>query len=383
MEALSAIFWLLLFLVFYSYLGYAIIVFILNLFKRRQSFTGGELPPVTVVIPAYNEEAVIEEKLLNTISMNYPAGFIKVIVVADGSTDATVEKASAFPFAQVLFEPERKGKAAALNRAMQHVATPLVIFSDANTILNTDCARNMAKHFGDELTGAVAGEKKVAHTSGVGTAEGWYWKYESYMKKLDGDFYSIVGAAGELFCMRTLLYQPLEEDTIIDDFVLSMDLCLSGYRIRYEPGAYAVELPSANIGEEKKRKLRIASGAFQALSRLPLKRLLHHPALCFQFFSRRWLRWVVCPFAIPLIFILNIFLSALHPSEIYDLLMWGQILFYLSALAGYLMISKAFFLTTIPFYFLFMNYCMIHGLILYRKGKHSALWTRSERALKV
>lgn len=379
MDLIATIFWILVAVVMYAYIGYALLMIIVTLFTRKKIGPAHIFPPLTIVIPAFNEEKVIEQKLLNTVGLDYPAEHLSIIVVADGSTDKTVEKAKAFPIAKVLFEKERRGKAASLNRAMQHVTTPLVLFSDANTMLNIHCLQHIVKHFADERTGAVAGEKKVAHTSGVGTAEGWYWKYESFLKKLDGDFYTIVGAAGELFCLRSVLFRPLNEEVIIDDFVLSMELCLSGYRIAYEPGAYAVELPSASLSEEKKRKIRIASGAFQALSMISVNKLLHHPALFFQFVSRRWLRWVICPFAIVAIFLLNIMLAAQHPDKIYDILLWLQASFYVAALVGYLTIKKAFFITTIPFYFLFMNYCMLQGLFTYLRGEHSSLWTRSER----
>jgi poly-beta-1,6-N-acetyl-D-glucosamine synthase len=380
MDIVAFIFWFLLFLVFYNYIGYAVILFIINLFRRKPRMHTGDLPAVTVVIAAYNEEKVITEKLLNTASLNYPKELLKVLIVDDGSTDATREKISEFPFAHVLHQKERKGKSAALNYAMQEVQTPLVLFSDANTMLNVDCILHLVKHFADERTGAVAGEKKVAHTSGVGTAEGWYWKYESLMKELDARFYSIVGATGELFCMRTVLFQPIDEDMILDDFTLSIGLCLNGYRVRYEPHSYAVELPSASFAEEKKRKIRIASGAFQALSKLSLSKLLRHLRLFFQFISRRWLRWVVCPFAIPLLLILNVILAFQHPDSVFDTLLLLQLIFYGLAILGLVFTRHAFFVITIPFYFLFMNYCMAAGLIRYRQGKHSALWSRSERA---
>ena len=379
MDLLATIFWILLCTVLYAYVGYALLMIVVTLFTRRKRSAETTYQPLTIVIPAFNEEEVIEQKLLNTVGLDYPEEHLSIIVIADGSTDATVEKAKAFPFAKVLFEKERKGKAASLNRAMKHVTTPLVLFSDANSMLNVNCLRHIVGHFSDERTGAVAGEKKVAHTSGVGTAEGWYWKYESFLKKLDGDFYTIVGAAGELFCLRTVLFRPLNESVIIDDFVLSMDLCLSGYRIGYEPGAYAVEMPSASLAEEKKRKVRIASGAFQALSMISFRKMLHHPALLFQFVSRRWLRWVICPFAIAVMFLLNVILAYAHPDPLYDILLFAQIIFYVAALIGYLTIRKAFVLTTIPFYFLFMNYCMMLGLFTYIRGEHSSLWTRSER----
>jgi poly-beta-1,6-N-acetyl-D-glucosamine synthase len=374
-------FWFLLAVIFYSYAGYAVTVL---LFKRKPSITTSDIseyPEVTIVVPAFNEAMVLAEKVENTISLNYPREKLTAIFVIDGSNDNSAEILARYPFIKILHEPLRKGKAAAINHAMQMVKSPIVIFTDANSFLNLQSLQKIVPHFTNSLVGAVAGEKKLVQAHGMGEAEGWYWKYESFMKTLDARFYSVVGAAGELFALRTSLFKPLPEKTLLDDFMLSLDVCLSGHIIAYEPGAFATEGPSASLLEEKKRKIRIAAGAFQTISGLSVKKLFAYPAFAFQFISRRWLRWAICPFAIILLFVINAFLAVDFPNSIYAWLFILQLVFYVMALIGWGLIkkNKTFFAATIPFYFLFMNYCMIAGLFRYLGKKETVLWEKAGR----
>jgi poly-beta-1,6-N-acetyl-D-glucosamine synthase len=383
MAALGIIFWILVSVVFYSYLGYALLMLLVTR-KKTVVYPAADLPSLTVIIASYNEGLILEQKINNTLSLNYPADKINILVVADGSDDNSLEILSRYPSMKVLHEQERKGKAAAINRAMHVTDTEIVVFTDANTLLNKECLLKLVTHFRNDRTGAVAGEKKLLPIYGMGEAEGWYWKYESLMKTLDARFYSVVGAAGELFALRKNLFSPLPEDTLLDDFVLSLHVCLNGYILAYEPGAYAIEAPTASLHEEKKRKLRIAAGAFQTISRLSLKKLFSVPRFAFQFISRRWLRWSVCPFAIVIIFILNVFLAFYSDYAVYKLFFILQLAFYFFALAGWWLIknNKTFVLTTIPFYFLFMNFCMIEGWMRWLKKKETVLWSKSERRIE-
>lgn len=382
---LSIIFWILLLLIFYSYIGYAILILLIIPFKKKKSKEPHlkELPEITLVIASYNEEEILAAKIDNTQEINYPAEKIFLIVVSDGSIDNSLAILANYKRIQVIHEAERKGKVAALNRAMYFVKTPFVVFTDANGLLNSDSILNIVQHFSDEKVGAVAGEKKVAHTSGMGTAEGWYWKYESFMKKLDASFNSVISAAGEVFAMRTHLYIPLDEQVILDDFVLSINICLKGYKIIYEPGAFAIEMPSVSLKEEQHRKTRIAAGAFQSLQYLSFKKMLSKPLLLFQFFSRRWLRWVICPGAVIAILLINVMLSFIHSNVLYDYLLFMQLIFYAAACIGWLLIRRnhAFVLTTVPFYFLFMNFCMLKGAYIFLLNKQTVMWPKAERTV--
>ncbi|MFN2439223.1 MAG: glycosyltransferase family 2 protein [Chitinophagaceae bacterium] len=382
---LSVIFWILLALIFYCYVGYALIISMIIPFKKKtnRGVPFKELPEITLVIACYNEEKVLAAKMENTSELNYPAEKLFVIVVTDGSTDNSLAILSNYKNIQVIHEAERKGKVAALNRAMLFVKTPFVVFNDANALFNRDSIFNIVQHFSNEKTGAVAGEKKVIHSSGMGTAEGWYWKYESFMKRIDASFNSVISAAGEVFAIRTNLYEPLSEDVILDDFILSMQVCLKGYNIVYEPRAFAIEMPSICLKEEEKRKVRIATGAFQSLQFLSFKKLVRKPLLFFQFFSRRWLRWVVCPPSIIAILLINIVLSVVHTNVLYDYLLLMQLVFYLLAVAGWVLIRRnhAFVLTTLPFYFLFMNFCMLKGAYQFLKNRQTVIWPKAERTV--
>lgn len=379
-----------LFLVFYSYIGYGMLVWLLirlrSLFRTpRPVPVTTEWPRVSIVVAAYNEERFIIEKIENTLSLDYPRDKLDIIFITDGSTDNTPALARRYTDIRVLHEPERRGKVAAIHRAMHTVTTPITIFCDANTLLNKASVRNILRHYADPKVGGVAGEKKVlsgdsGQASGAG--EGIYWKYESLLKRLDAELYTVVGAAGELFSIRTELYEPVPHDVLLDDFVISLGICRRGYRIVYEPQSFASETPSTSMKEEQKRKIRISAGAFQSMIMLKdLLNIVRYPVLSFQYISHRVLRWTVCPIALPLIFILNIIL-AFHPGgTFYLLLLAGQCLFYVAAIAGWLLSNRNIKVKAlyVPYYFFFLNLSLYLGFLRFRKGRQSVLWEKAAR----
>jgi poly-beta-1,6-N-acetyl-D-glucosamine synthase len=389
MTAAETLFWLCLAALFYCYLGYGFLLYAGNrlkkLFMGPRKTPSRDLLPVTLVVAAYNEEAVLERKIANTLQLDYPRELLHVIFITDGSTDHSCGLIRQHDFINLLHQNERKGKSAALKRAMRFVHTPIVIFSDANSMLNPGCIKAMMPHYADPGTGGVAGEKKIMNddqVSVVGQAEGLYWKYESFMKKQDADFNTVAGAAGELFSIRTALFYPLEEHLILDDFILSMQVCLQGYKIAYEPSAYAVELPSASLGDEERRKVRIAAGAFQSIYYLRhCLNIFRYPRLGFQYISRRLLRWIACPVLIFLLFISNTWLVVNTQGLVFDYFLIAQGIFYLLALAGriFITLSWKMGILNIPFYFVFMNLCMVKGFFRYLQGRQSVLWEKSMR----
>ena len=383
MTMMTILFWFCLAVLFYCYIGYGLLLHFINSFvkKRKNVSHSFYQPPVTLVIPAYNEGGILSRKLQNSLALNYPADKLKILVVADGSNDETAQVLQQYPGIQLLHNSQRRGKAAALNHAMQTVQTPIVIFTDADSLLNKDAVQNMVPHFENVKVGGVAGEKKIeeGHSS-VGRAEGLYWQYEAVMKRLDAQFYTVLGA-GELLALRTALYPVLDEALILDDLYLSMHIGLQGYTVAYEPQAWATEAPTVSLQEEGKRKVRIASGAFQAIEKLRLRRLLRYPKMAFQYVSRRWLRWVLCPIFIITLLVLNILLVAQNGGTLYNVLLGLQGIFYTAAFAGWLLIKnkRGGALATVPFYFLFMNFCMLKGLFLYLSGRHTALWPKAQK----
>lgn len=173
-----------------------------------------ELPEVTLFITAYNEEAVVDGKMKNCHELDYPEDKLHIVWVTDGSNDRTNAKLKEYSDTTVLFSPERKGKTAAMNRGMKFISTPIVVFTDANTFINSQAIREIVRCFNHPKVGCVAGEKRVDMNSAEGAAaggEGLYWKYESFLKKLDYQLYSAIGAAGELFAVRTSLYEEMPD----------------------------------------------------------------------------------------------------------------------------------------------------------------------------
>ena len=370
---------------FYTYIGYGLLaVALVRLRGERpapEPFSEDGWPAVTVVVAAFNEAAWIADKVHNTRRLDYP-GDVRLLVVADGSRDGT-EQIARDAGAEVLFDPVRRGKVAAMNRAMEHVTTPIVAFTDANAMLTPGALHHLVAPFADPVVGAVAGEKRVA-TSDAGTGgEGLYWKYESGLRRLDSRLHSVVGAAGELFALRTDLVEPLEEDTLLDDFVLSLRVAERGFRVAYAPEAVAEEGPSASMEDEWTRKVRICAGGWQALVRLRgLLNPFRHGVLTLQYVSHRALRWTLAPLLLPLAFVLNAVLAwGLH-NPVYSMLLAAQIVFYVVALLGWGLRDvdvpvRGF---RLPLYVVFMHAAVYPGVVRFLTGRQSVNWTRAARA---
>ena len=390
MTTIAILFWAGVFLVFYTYLGYGILLWTLVKIREalrpaRRYEVAAEAPEVTLLIAAYNEQEIVAEKMANCRALEYPASKLRITWITDGSTDRTVELLAAYPDATVLHDARRGGKTAALNRALEHIRTPLVVFTDANTMLNLEAVTEIVRCFEDPQVGCVAGEKRVADAGGAGAAatEGVYWKYESKLKELDYRLYSAVGAAGELFAVRRGLWQTLPEDTLLDDFVCSMLIAWQGYKIAYCKEAYALETPSADMGEEGKRKKRIAAGGLQSVWRL--RKLLNpfrYGVLWFQYVSHRVLRWTLTPVVLVALLPLNVaLLWSGHPT-LYVVTLALQCAFYLAALAGRALerSGRRSRLLFIPYYFLFMNLNVFRGTAYLATHRGRGAWEKAKRA---
>lgn len=383
------LFWLCTFIVFYSYLGYGILLYViiktLRIFRKKPFYSPGFEPAVTLVVPCFNEAGYIEEKIKNSLELDYPADKLKLIFISDGSTDDTPQRIKKYDRVMALHEEGRNGKAAAMNRAMKFVDTPIVVFCDANTSLNKEAIRELVKHYEDPEVGAVTGEKRIISSDkeGASTAgEGIYWKYESFLKKLDSELYTIVGAAGELMSYRTELYTELPKDSLLDDLMQSMRIAIGGHRVIYEKNAWAAETASANVKEELKRKIRISAGAWQSMLRLGKAfNPFHNFRLTFAFVSHRVLRWTLAPFSLLILLCINIPLC-LQQGGIYTLFMIAQALFYSLALLGWYFENQRIKVKVlfVPYYFFIMNLCVYLGLFRFLKGKQTVSWERAKRA---
>lgn len=387
---LELYFWIGLGIIFYTYLGYGILLYIIVLLKRSfssakpQQYSFEELPGMTLIVACYNEADILDEKVKNTLDLQYPVEKLNLYFVTDGSNDNSVEVLKKYERVVTFHDDKRAGKVAAVNRVMPHVKTPIVAYCDANTFLNPEALVHLARHYKDPKVGAVAGEKKIyqgdkEHAAGSG--EGAYWKYESALKKLDSELHTVVGAAGELFSVRTELYEDVPRNIIIEDFFLSMRIVERGFRVVYEPDAYAMETSSASVKEEQKRKVRIAAGGIQSIVKLyGLLNVFKYGVVTFQYVSHRVLRWTLTPLLLPVVFVLNYLLLNLHP--VYLVLFIGQVLFYSISLLGYLLQGKKikFKMLFIPYYFTFMNWSVYRGFLRYIGGKQSAVWEKAKRA---
>jgi cellulose synthase/poly-beta-1,6-N-acetylglucosamine synthase-like glycosyltransferase len=392
---MEVLFWVLLFVVFYSYLGYGVLLFLIIKIRRTlgmgKPFEGNEdyEPEVTLFVAAYNEKDYVDAKIQNSFELDYPKEKVRHVWVTDGSDDGTPDILRKYDNVEVYHKPERGGKIGAMNRGLDFVKTPIVIFSDGNTMLGKDSIREIVKLFRNPKVGCVSGEKRIYQKdadAAAGAGEGLYWKYESTLKKWDAELYSVVGAAGELFAIRTELYEHVEKDTLLDDFMVSLRIAKRGYTIQYNPNAYAIETASANVKEELKRKIRIAAGGIQSIVRLKeLLNVFKFGTLSFQYISHRVLRWTITPLLLLLLIPLNIYLSFkdggfLDPN-LYSILLWGQIVFYFSALTGWILEARKLRLKLlfVPYYFFIMNYAVYMGFFRYLKGKQSVKWERAKR----
>ncbi|PLX13534.1 MAG: glycosyl transferase [Marinilabiliales bacterium] len=395
MNTLSFIFWLLLFIVFYAYLGYGILLFVLIQLKRiffgkKKVINDDYEPEVTLFVAAYNEKDYVDAKVENSFSLKYNPEKVRQVWVTDGSDDGTPDILRKYSDkgVEVYHEDARGGKIGAMNRGMKFVKSPIVIFSDGNTMLGEESIQRIVDMFKDPKVGCVSGEKRIFKKdadSAVGS-EGIYWKYESKLKKWDAELYSVVGAAGELFAIRTELFREVEKDTLLDDFIISLRVAMDGYTIQYDPEAYAIESSSANVQEELKRKIRIAAGGIQSILRLsPLLNIFKYGTLSFQYISHRVLRWTLAPLALPFIFILNFFLALDAGMDsftnIYTLLFYAQIVFYVFAMIGWILENRKISIKIlfIPYYFFVMNYAVYKGFQRFLKGQQTVNWERAKR----
>lgn len=392
---LSAFFWIFLFILVYTYIGYPLLLWLMVHVKRlifpakERPHTEFE-PEVCLFVTAYNEIDFVRQKVENSRQLDYPQEKVQYLWITDGSDDGTEAKLAEYPDNDVHHRPERNGKMHAMNRGMKFVKAPIIIFSDTNTLLNRSSIREIVKCFSDPAVGCVAGEKRIlqknADVASV-AGEGLYWKYESWVKNMDSELNTAVGAVGELFAVRRELYEEVETDTILDDFIISMRIAQKGYKIAYTPFAYAEETASLNVKEELKRKIRIAAGGIQSLPRL---RMLLNPfrfgAMSWQLFSHKVLRWTLAPVSLFLLFIVNgiiVFRDGLGDiSDFYTYFFFLQLFCYMLAILGWFLENHKLRLKMLfaPYYFVSINYASILGILRHFRGRQPVQWEKSKRA---
>lgn len=344
---------------FYHLLGYGALLWLINLSKKREKtikyLSDNQLPFVTVICAAYNEEQVIKAKIDSFLAMDYPQDKMQLIVISDDSSDQTNQIVSSFANLNVklLVQKPRAGKQSAQNLALEHIQGDLVLSTDANSIFAPDALRILVNRlYSDPKLGMVSGELKLLKKGSKQSGEGLYWRYEAWLKQLDSKFRSIICANGSLFLIKREFFGKVDPDSA-DDFERTLIVLEHGYNVAYEPQACVYEEESEKASDELRRKVRIISGEWAALSRH--RRLLNpfrYPAISFLLISHKLIRWLFFAFVICG-FISTIFLIA-QPFYLFAFI--AQMLVYTLGLLGLAAQNKGIHIpfTAIPAYLLAM-----------------------------
>ncbi len=394
----ALLFWISIIGIAYTYFGYPLLIALLAKIRAPLPLKRTSAPPVTLLIAAYNEELVIESKIRNSLSLEYPPGKLQILVVTDGSADQTPEIVKKFgkEGVELLHNPERRGKMAAINRAMPHARGEIIVFSDANNYYQPDTLINLTAPFGDDKVGAVSGSKVIDRGDGnLGASEGLYWKYESFIKKQESRLGSCTSVAGEIFALRKELYIPPPNNIINDDFYIGMQAIRQGYRLVYVPEARSFERVSPSARDEIIRRTRINAGRYQAIS-LASQVLPRSPLLVWQIISHKFMRplvpffmiaaalfnllLIVFPFSAKGIFARGFYLS----PPLAQIVLLLQALFYMLAwiggrLANQKETSRLARLLYLPSFLTNSNFAALKGFFQFLRGKQSHIWERAQR----
>lgn len=298
-RAVEAVFFASIGVIAYVYFLYPVLLAVTGYLRRpivREDIT----PTVCLLIAANNEEAVIAAKIENSLRLDYPAGHLHVLVASDGSVDRTNAIVSAYagPRVTLFALPERRGKMAAINRAVAKTTADVVVFSDANTFLEPDAVRTLVRSFADPNVGAVSGDVVLTgRRAMLAGSEDLYYRYERRLQQLESHIGSMIGVDGALYAIRRPLFCAPPDDTILDDMAIPMAVVRAGYRVVFEAGARASEAGSETAAEEFARKSRVIAGAVQFLLRRDSAVPLRRPQVLFSLVSHKALRWLSPGFA--------------------------------------------------------------------------------------
>jgi poly-beta-1,6-N-acetyl-D-glucosamine synthase len=390
---MAFLFWLSVFLIFYTYAGYPLILYLFTRSRLPLQPYEEYLPLVTLLIAAYNEERVIAKKLENTLALDYPREKLQILVAADGSTDQTVEIVQSFANrgVELSYLPNRDGKMAAIDRALPLVKGEILIMSDANNHFNPGALRALAAPFQDATVGATGGAKHILDGDGaLGASEGTYWKYESWIKKQETRLGCATGAAGEANAIRVRFYVSPPLDTINDDFFLMMQVLRQGYRMIYVPEAQSFERVSASEKDEIERRVRIVAGRYQAITRSLRNLPFNRPLWVWQVVSHKYLRPLV-PFFMILAFVsasATVIFPSTGESSLFRLtrpwngiILGAQVAFYVAACIGKYVgefgkVGKIIYLAT---FLVHSNLAALYGFWRFVTHGQNTQWKRVQR----
>lgn len=392
---MAAFFWLSAGLILYTYLGYPLLLALAARTRPEPPFYPPATPTVTLLIAAYNEQALIAQKLENALSLDYPRERLQILVAADGSNDRTADivRQYAARGVELAYQPQRQGKMAAINRAVAFARGEILVFSDANNLYEPTALRHLIRPFVDYTVGAVSGAKTILKGDGLlGESEGLYWTYESFIKKQETRLGNCTGVAGEILAIRRSLFQPPPQEIINDDFYMAMQMIQQGYRVVYAPQARSFERVSPSAQEEMTRRSRINAGRYQALTHLPRLLPRHNPLVGWQVISHKFLRPLV-PFAMFGALLASL-LAVLFPPKSGKKALFRlappfnwislilQALFYGAAIAGQHLEhtdNKAAKVLYLPAFLLNSNLAALQGCYRFLTHRETSQWKRVRR----
>ena len=376
---IKVIFWLSLFLIFWSYFGYLIGLKIISLFYRKKLTRQEQTPNISLIITAYNEEKRLQEKLDNTLSLDYPRDKLEIIVVSDGSTDQTVAIARTYQDRgiKLLEIPERHGKHYSQGQGIKKVQSEIVVLTDATTYLKEDALKKIVRNFADPKIGCVSGEDHIETIDGSTDGEGVYVKYEMKLRALESQVGSLVGVSGCFFAMRKELVTGWI-DNMSSDFYIPIVAYLNGYRAVLESEAVGYYTVLKKAEKEFERKVRTVVHGFEVL--FHFKKILNpikYGTYALQMLSHKLNRWLV-PFWLFFLFAMNAL--AIDQGLFYQVFFAGQIFFYLLALFGYLVKkTREIFIFKIPLFFVMANLSILLAWHYYLIGKKFVIWESTRR----
>jgi len=365
-------FWLLIALVAFAYVGYPLLLAALVRVVRRRPACGDVEPSLTLLVPAYNEEHALGAKLESCLKLDYPRERLQVLVLSDGSTDGTNEVAARYvgQGVELMAFAENRGKLAVLRDGIAAAQGEIVAFSDAACRLLPDSLRQLVRPFSDAAVGCVSGVYRVlrADAAQLGGEEGFYWRYETFIKQCESDLGSILGAHGALYAIRRELCPDLSRITVNDDYEIPVHIVAGGHRAVYAPRAVACEEATEMGGFA--RRVRIAVGNFRQLRLMGLLAWPPRPWLLFEFAAHKLLR-LLGPACLLGALVLNVFL----PGPFYRAVLIAQLGFYGLAAAGWLLRGRLRVpLAKLPHYFCMINAAYVVALVRLLAGRESVRW---------
>ena len=388
MSVLEVVFWACCLLAVHTYLLYPVLLLTVSSLvqtwrdarhawsprdRRLVVATPAELPPVSLIIPAHNEEGRLPDKLANVRALDYPADRLQVVVVSDGSTDGTnAILDAAGGRIEAVYLPVRSGKASAVNQAVGRARHRILVFSDAATLFAPDAVTALVRHFADPRVGAVCGALRFEASAESRQTEGLYWRYESMLRRMESRLGVTLTASGAIYALRRECFVPLPADTLVEDLLVPVNTRRAGFRVLYEPAAVGTDFAPPTVAGEFTRRVRIATGSFRALGQVLRSPL--DPLTAFAFFSHKLLRWVL-----PFLFLgMLITSAALWEQPLYRALFGAQLLFYGWALLGWALRQRVQGIryALLAYYLMAIHLAFLVGFLHFLTGHRAVEWRR-------